>query len=180
MEWGCDITRSGRGISYFLGRFGHSCQMWAARNLVMFPAGGTCMKCVESKLAIALTMATFIVFSPRSQAQADFNGFFSAFTAAVMSADTYQLQNLMADKFDFMGTTDASPVEVFKGLGAGPQWSNLQSAVKNKVFVTETYKGKPARFLRCTPSTEINNCYVIFQIDRSKHWRWKAMIMPEK
>ena len=137
------------------------------------------MKSIESKLGIVLTMATFIVLSPRSEAQADFNSFFSTFTAAVMSADTYQVQNLMADKFDFMGTTDASPVEVFKGLGSG-QWSNLQSAVKNKVFVTDTYKGKPARFLRCTPFPVTNNCYVIFQFDRSKHWRWKAMIMPEK
>lgn len=124
-------------------------------------------------------MATFILLSPRSEGQADFNSFFSKFTAAVMSADTSQLQNLMADKFDFMGTTDVSPAEVFKGLGSG-QWSNLQSAVKNKVFVTETYRGKPARSLRCTPLTVVNNCYVIFQIDRSKHWRWKAMIMPEK
>lgn len=137
------------------------------------------MKCVESKLGIVLTIATLIVLSPRSEAQADFNTFFSTFTAAVMSADTYQLQNLMADKFDFMRTKDVSPVEVFKELSSG-QWSNLQSAVKHKVFVTETYKGKPARFLRCTPLTSINNCYVIFQTDRSKHWRWKAMIMPEK
>ena len=137
------------------------------------------MKCVESKLGIALTMATLIVLSPRSEAQADFNSFFSTFTTAVMSADTYQLQNLMADKFDFMGTTDASPGEVFKGLSTR-HWSNLQSAVKNKAFVTETYKGKPARFLRCTPLAVTNNCYVIFQVDRSKHWRWKAMIMPEK
>lgn len=137
------------------------------------------MKSIAFKSGILFTAAVLVTLSGRLESQADFDSFFSKFEAAVMSADTYQLQNLMADKFDFMGITDASPQDVFKGLGSG-QWPNLQSAVKNKVFVTQPYNGKPARFLRCTPPTAHNNCNVIFQNDSSGHWRWKAMVMPEK
>jgi hypothetical protein len=137
------------------------------------------MKSIAFKSGILFTAAVLVTLSSRLESQADFDSFFSKFEAAVMGADTYQLQNLMADKFDFMGITDSSPQDVFKGLGSG-QWPNLQLAVKNKVFVTQPYNGKPARFLRCTPPTAHNNCYVIFQNDSSGHWRWKAMVMPEK
>ena len=136
------------------------------------------MKSIAFKSGILFTAAVLVTLSGRLESQSDFDSFFLKFKEAVMSADTYQLQILMADKFDFMGTTDASPPDVFKGLGTD-QWANLQSAVKNKVFVTQPYNGSPARFVR-TPPTALNNCYLIFQNDSSGHWRWKAMVMQEK
>ena len=139
----------------------------------------TNMKSIAFKSGILFTAAVLVTLSGRLESQSDFDSFFLKFKEAVMSADTYQLQILMADKFDFMGTTDASPPDVFKGLGTD-QWANLQSAVKNKVFVTKPYNGKPARVLQCTPLTAHNYCYVVFQNDSSGHWRWKAMVMPEK
>lgn len=137
------------------------------------------MKSSAVNLGTVLIAATLMSSSAGSQSQSDFQKFFLEFKSAVMSADTYQLQDLMASQFDFMEETNVSPGDVFRGLGSG-QWPNLQSAVRNKMFITQTYKGKPARFLRCTPETVTNNCYVIFQTDSSKLWRWKAMIMPDK
>jgi hypothetical protein len=137
------------------------------------------MKSVAFKIANFVIAASLMTLSAHSQSPREFDSFFSRFKTAVMSADTLSLPYLMAHDFDFMGTTNVSPSDVFKGLGSG-QWMNLQSAVQSRVFVSQTYKGKPARFLRCTPLTAYNNCYVVFQTDNSGHWRWRAMIMPEK
>jgi hypothetical protein len=125
--------------------------------------------------AIVMTLSAYSQSSPRG-----FDGFFAKFKPAVMSADTLQLQDLMAQDFDFMGTTSMSPSEVFKGLGSSGQWNNLQSAVQSKVLISQTYKGKPARFLRCTPLSADNMCYVVFQTDSLGKWRWRAMVMPQK
>ena len=125
-------------------------------------------------LAIAVSCLALSVSS-----ESPFNDFFSKFKAAVMSGNTNQLQDLMSQEFDYMGTTNASPAEVFKGLSAG-QWINLQSAVQAGVFTVHPYKERPARLLKCTPATTYNTCYVVFQTDSSGNWRWKAMVMPEK
>jgi hypothetical protein len=138
------------------------------------------MKSVAFKIANFVIAASLITLSAQSQSPREFDSFFSRFKPAVMSADTLQLQDLMAHDFDFMGTTSVSPSDVFKGLSSSGQWTNLQSAVQSRVFISQTYKGKPARILRCTPLTVDNNCYVVFQTDNSGHWRWKAMVMPPK
>jgi hypothetical protein len=134
---------------------------------------------VTLKIANAVIIASLFTLPARSQSQTDFKSFFSGFKAAVMSADTYKLQDLMAHDFDFLGNTDASPEEVFKGLGSG-QWSNLQSAVQKGEFVTQSYKGKPSRLLKCTPGSPDQHCYVVFQTDTSGNWRWSALVMPKK
>ena len=130
-------------------------------------------------MASAAIIASLLTLPARSQSQAEFKGFFSEFKAAVMSADTYKLQDLMAHNFDFLGNTDASPDDVFKGLGSG-QWTNLQSAVQKGEFVTQDYKGKPSRLLKCTPDAPDHHCYVVFQTDASRNWRWRALVMPQK
>jgi len=86
----------------------------------------------------------------------------------------------MSPSFDYMGANNSSPSDVFKGLQGGNGWDNLQSAVQKKVFVDQEYDGKPARLLRCTPDSPTNNCYIVFQTDNSGHWKWSAMVMPEK
>jgi hypothetical protein len=137
------------------------------------------MRSVAFKIASSVIMASLITLPVHSQSPPEFHGFFSKFKTAVMGADAYKLQDLMARDFDFMGTTNVSPSEVFKGLGSG-QWLNLQSAVQKGVFITQTYRGKPARLLRCTPEAANLHCYVVFQTDTAGHWNWKAMVMPEK
>lgn len=125
--------------------------------------------------------ASLMTLSAQSQSpDRGFDAFFSKFKPAVMSADTLELQDLMAQNFDFMGATSVPASEVFKGLNSSGQWVNLQSAVQKTVFVSQPYKGKPARLLRCTPLVANNNCYVVFQTDTSGNWRWKAMVMPQK
>jgi hypothetical protein len=134
---------------------------------------------VTFTIATAVIIASLSTLPARSQSQTDFKSFFSEFKAAVMSADTYKLQDLMAHNFDFLGNTDASPEDVFKGLGSD-QWTNLQSAVQKGEFVTQNYKGKPSRLLKCTPGAPDHHCYLVFQTDTSGHWRWSAMVMPKK
>jgi len=121
---------------------------------------------------VAFVMAATFTTLASSQSPPSFDSFFSKFKNATVSADTYQLQDLMAREFDFMGTTNISPSEVFKDLGSG-QWANLQSAVRNELFISQVHRGKPARFLRCTPVEVNHNCYVVFQIDSSGQWRWR-------
>ena len=89
------------------------------------------------------------------------------------------MQDLMAYEFDYMGTVNVSPSDVFKDLGLG-QWNNLESAVQSRVFLTQDYRGKPAKLLRCTPLDVDHSCYLVFQTDSSRQWRWKAMLMPRK
>jgi hypothetical protein len=134
---------------------------------------------VTFKIANAVIIGSLLTVPARSQSQAEFKSFFSEFKTAVMSADTYQLQDLMAHDFDFLGNADASPQDVFKGLGSD-EWTNLQSAVQKGDFVTQNYKGKPSRLLKCTPGASDHNCYVVFQTDTSGKWRWSALVMPKK
>jgi len=133
-------------------------------------------------IAIMILGVSCIVLSTDAQSQSDFNDFFSKFKMGVMSADTFQLQNLMADQFDFFGTTNVAPSQVFRGLSSdgGQQWRNLQSAVQARVIISQTYRGKQSQVLKCTPLSSTNDCYVVFQTDGSGHWRWKAMVMPQK
>lgn len=128
------------------------------------------------RLAIA---SAVICLTLTTAAESPFDAFFAKFKTAVMSGDTNQLQGLMAQEFDYMGTTTSSPSQVFKGLSSG-QWINLQSAVQAAEFVSQSYKGKPSQLLKCTPATSYNKCYIVFQTDSSGRWLWRAMVMPEK
>jgi hypothetical protein len=141
------------------------------------------MKSVAWKIASLIVSAGLLILSADAQASyssSQFDSFFAKFKFSVMSADTYTLQNLMSSSFDYMGTENTVPTDVFKGLQGGNGWDNLQSAVQKKAFVNQDFDGKPARLLRCTPDSPTNNCYIVFQTDSSGHWRWSAMVMPEK
>ena len=141
------------------------------------------MKPAAWKVASLIVLAGLLVLSATAQSSyssSQFDSFFAKFKFSVMAADTYTLQNLMAPSFDYMGANNSSPSDVFKGLQGGNGWDNLQSAVQKKVFVDQDYDGKPARVLRCTPDSRTNDCYIVFQTDSSGHWKWSAMVMPEK
>jgi len=141
------------------------------------------MKSVAWKIASLIVSTGLLMLSANAQASyssSQFDSFFAKFKFSVMSADTYTLQNLMSSSFDYMGTENTVPTDVFKGLQGGNGWDNLQSAVQKKVFVNQDYDGKPARLLRCTPDSPTTSCFVVFQTDSSGHWRWSAMVMPNK
>jgi hypothetical protein len=141
------------------------------------------MKSAAGKIAcliVTLGLLSLGAYSQSSYSSSQFDSFFAKFKASVMGADTYTLQNLMSPSFDYLGESNASPTEVFKGLHSANGWDNLQSAVQKKAFVEQDYKGKPSRVLRCTPDSSTNNCLVVFQTDSSGHWKWTAMVMPEK
>lgn len=141
------------------------------------------MKPAAWKVASLMVLAGLLVLSATAQSSyssSQFDSFFAKFKFSVMAADTYTLQNLMSPSFDYMGANNSSPSDVFKGLQGGNGWDNLQSAVQKKVFVDQDYDGKPARVLRCTPDSRTNDCYIVFQTDSSGHWKWSAMVMPEK
>ena len=140
------------------------------------------MKSGSLKVASIIVTAGLVMLSASAQSvsSSQFDSFFSKFESSVMSADTYALQNLMSQNFDYMGTVNAIPSEVFKGLRGADGWGNLQSAVQHREFVNQSYQGKPARLLRCTPDSPTNNCYIVFQTDSSGHWRWRAMVMSAK
>jgi hypothetical protein len=129
-------------------------------------------------VTVGLLMLSAVAQSAYSASQ--FDSFFAKFKSSVMGADTYTLQSLMSPSFDYLGSSNASPTEVFKGLHSANGWDNLQSAVQKKAIVDQDYRGKPARVLRCTPDNPTNNCLVVFQTDSSGHWKWTAMVMPEK
>jgi len=141
------------------------------------------MKSAAWKMANLIVTVGLLMLSASAQSAysaSQFDSFFAKFKFSVMGADTYTLQNLMSPSFDYMGASNSSPSDVFKGLQGGNGWDNLQSAVQKKVFVDQDYDGKPARVLRCTPDSRTNSCYIVFQTDSSGHWKWSAMIMPEK
>jgi len=141
------------------------------------------MKSAAWKIACLIVNVGLLVMSADAQSAysaSQFDSFFAKFKLSVMGADTYTLQNLMSPSFDYMGANNSSPSDVFKGLQGGNGWDNLQSAVQKKVFVDQEYDGKPARVLRCTPDSRTNSCYIVFQTDSSGHWKWSAMVMPEK
>ena len=141
------------------------------------------MKPAAWKVASLIVLAGLLVLSATAQSSyssSQFDSFFAKFKFSVMAADTYTLQNLMSPSFDYMGANNSSPSDVFKGLQGGNGWVNLQSAVQKKLFVDQDYDGKPARVLRCTPDSRTNDCYIVFQTDSSGHWKWSAMVMPEK
>jgi hypothetical protein len=140
------------------------------------------MNSVAAKVASLVVTAGLLMMSASAQSysSSQFDSFFAKFKSSVMGADTYTLQNLMSPSFDYLGANNSSPSDVFKGLQGGNGWDNLQSAVQKKVFVDQDYRGKPARFLRCTPDSPTNSCYVVFQTDSSGHWKWNAMVMPAK
>ncbi|SRR5579862_2232492 len=141
------------------------------------------MRSATGKIAGLVVIAGLLMMSAAGQSSyssSQFDSFFAKFKFSVMGADTYALQNLMAPSFDYMGANNSSPSDVFRGLQGGNGWDNLQSAVQKKVFVDEEYDGKPARVLRCTPDSRTNSCYIVFQTDSSGHWKWSAMVMPEK
>jgi len=141
------------------------------------------MKSSVWKIASLIVITGLLMLSASAQSSyssSQFDSFFAKFKFSVMGADTYTLQNLMSPRFDYMGANNSSPSDVFKGLQGGNGWDNLQSAVQKKVFVDQEYDGKPARLLRCTPDSPTNTCFVVFQTDSSGHWKWSAMVMPEK
>src|SRR5215472_9503047 len=141
------------------------------------------MKSAARKIAIKIVTVGLLILSASAQSAysaSQFDSFFAKFKYSVMGADTYTLQNLMSPSFDYLGASNSSPSDVFKGLQGGNGWDNLQSAVQKKVFVDQDYDGKPARLLRCTPDSPTNTCFVVFQTDSSGHWKWSAMVMPEK
>lgn len=141
------------------------------------------MKSAAGKIASLVVISGLLMMSAAGQSSysaSQFDSFFAKFKFSVMGADTYTLQNLMAPGFDYMGASNSSPSDVFKGLQGGNGWDNLQSAVQKRAFVDQEYDGKPARVLRCTPDSRTNDCYIVFQTDSSGHWKWIAMVMPEK
>ena len=141
------------------------------------------MKSSVRKIASLIVITGLLMLSASAQSSyssSQFDSFFAKFKFSVMGADTYTLQNLMSPSFDYMGANNSSPSDVFKGLEGGSGWNNLQSAVQKKVFVDQEYEGKPARVLRCTPDSRTNACYIVFETDSSGHWKWSAMVMPEK
>ena len=141
------------------------------------------MKSAAVRIARLVVIAGLLMLSASAQSSysaSQFDSFFAKFKYSVMGADTYTLQNLMSPSFDYMGANNSSPSDVFKGLEGGTGWNNLQSAVQKKVFVDQEYEGKPARVLRCTPDSRTNACYIVFETDSSGHWKWSAMVMPEK
>ena len=141
------------------------------------------MKSAAVRIARLVVIAGLLMLSASAQSSysaSQFDSFFAKFKYSVMGADTYTLQNLMSPSFDYMGANNSSPSDVFKGLQGGNGWDNLQSAVQRKVFVDQEYEGKPARVLRCTPDSRTNACYIVFETDSSGHWKWSAMVMPEK
>lgn len=96
---------------------------------------------------IGMTAIAASCLSLNMPSQSPFSDFFSKFETAVMAGNTSQLHNLMAHEFDYIGSTNATPSEVFKGLSSG-QWLNLQSAVQAEAFTSQPYKDKPARLLK--------------------------------
>jgi len=138
------------------------------------------MKSITLKIGSLIVSSMLLTLSAQAQSSSEFDSFFGKFQRSVMSADSSALQDLMSQSFDYMGTINAAPSEVFKGLRGGGGWNNLQSAVQNKQFISQSYRGKPARFLRCTADSPTNNCFIVFQTDSAGHWRWRAMVMPEK
>lgn len=113
----------------------------------------------------------------------DFDKFFAAFKAAVAAKEKSALVDMMATHFDYFQAQDVDPETVFKQLGEenGKQWANLQDAVKAKPADSPIeYFAKPARALRCTPTSDAYYCWVIFTQDKDKNWRWRAMVMPER
>ena len=133
-----------------------------------------------ARLIVIVGLLMLWVNAQTAYSASQFDSFFAKFKFSVMGADTYTLQNLMSPSFDYMGASNSSPSDVFKGLQGGNGWDNLQSAVQRKGFVDQEYDGKPARVLRCTPDRRTNTCYIVFQTDSSGHWKWSAMVMPEK
>lgn len=113
----------------------------------------------------------------------DFDKFYSDFKDAVARKDKDALSKMMTAHFDFFQKQNVVHEEVFKQLDGedGKQWTNLQEAVKGKpAEFADTYLGKPARALQCTPTSTAYYCYVVFIQDKEQHWRWKGMIMPDK
>lgn len=133
-----------------------------------------------ARLIVIVGLLMLWVNAQTAYSASQFDSFFAKFKFSVMGADTYTLQNLMSPSFDYMGASNSSPSDVFKGLQGGNGWDNLQSAVQRKGFVDQEYDGKPTRVLRCTPDSRTNTCYIVFQTDSSGHWKWSAMVMPEK
>lgn len=127
-------------------------------------------------LAGALLLASAL-----SWGQSDFNPFFSEFQAAVARKDQAALSKMMSSHFDYFQARGVSHVTVFQQLDAegGKQWANLQNAAKGGP-IEQTYDGKPARELQCTPTNTAYRCLIVFQQNSQGRWRWKGMIMPRK
>ena len=108
----------------------------------------------------------------------DFNQFFAQFRSAVMQRNQKKLARMMAPKFDFIRGTGVTPAVVFDGLATdgGRQWANLQDAVRQRVEAQQGTK----RLLQCTPTDPAFSCYVVFEQDKQRRWRWQGMIMPTR
>ena len=115
--------------------------------------------------------------------QQDFAMFFAKFKLAVAQKDAATLTKLMMPGFSFIRAQDVSSSDVFKGLDAngGLQWTNLQQSVQGQPSPYRMQDSNtPTRVLQCMPTEIIYNCFVIFQQDTHRRWRWKSMIMPTK
>ena len=64
---------------------------------------------------IGMTAIAASCLSLNMPSQSPFSDFFSKFETAVMAGNTSQLHNIMAQEFDYIGSTNATPSEVFKG-----------------------------------------------------------------
>ncbi len=129
------------------------------------------------------TLLLLLLFtSSLAGAQEKFNSFYARFKQAVAQKDTATLQQVMSPHFDFLTTANVSPSTVFTALDSNNAqlWINLQTAIQQATPVLDEYADQPAQLLWCTPTETIYNCYIVFQKNKSGHWRWRGFVMPQK
>ena len=134
---------------------------------------------------LRMFLVSFLFLGSLAHAQAapeKFDSFYSHFAQAVAQKDTATLQQLMSKHFDFLTTANVPAETVFTTLdsNSGQLWQNLQTATHQATPVLDEYADQPAQLLWCTPTETIYNCYVVFQKNKSGHWRWRGFVMPQK
>jgi hypothetical protein len=120
---------------------------------------------------------------PDPENDATFKVFFADFQQAVAHKDRARLEHLMTPSFDYFQAQHVAHAVVFQHLDAegGTQWNNLQQSVQGSpTVVVQDYKRRPARLLPCRATSNLYHCLLAFQQDNTRHWRWKAMVMPHR
>jgi hypothetical protein len=127
--------------------------------------------------AVLLAHTPLLAQAP-AKPDAGFTRFLEQFRAAVEQRNEKKLTKMMAPSFDFFRATGVAPAKVFQGLAAdgGRQWANLEDALLHR---EEADKGGK-RVLQCTPVDVASYCYVVFEQDGQRRWRWQGMIMPPR
>jgi len=132
--------------------------------------------------SILLVIGALLLTSSAATAQQKFSAFYDHFKQAVARKDTATLQQMMSPRFDFLTTANVDSSTVFSALDSNNAqlWTNLQTATRQASPVLDEYADQPAQLLWCTPTETIYNCYVVFQKNKSGHWRWRGFVMPQK